>query len=72
MKYYEAIGTAIMQIEESVQQPVRLECDIRKKSVKVFVMVEGEWRLMEEILDFNDVTHLQIKTFILGAIEDAC
>lgn len=71
MKYYEAISNAIMRIENEVKRPVKLECNIREKSVKVYVLLEGRWTLMEEILDFDNVSFMEIQTFILGSIENA-
>ena len=60
-----------MRIEGEVKRPVRLECDIREKVVKVYVLLEGRWTLMEKILDFDNVSFSEIQTFILGAIENA-
>ncbi len=71
MKYYEAISNAIMRIENEVKRPVKLECNIREKIVKVYVFLEGRWTLMEEILDFDNVSFMEIQTFILGSIENA-
>lgn len=71
MKYYEAISNAIMRIENEVKRPVKLECNIREKIVKVYVLLEGRWTLMEEILDFDNVSFMEIQTFILGSIENA-
>lgn len=71
MKYYEAISNAIMRIENEVKRPVKLECNIREKIVKVYVLLEGRWTLMGEILDFDNVSFMEIQTFILGSIENA-
>lgn len=70
MKYYEAIGNAIMKIELKINRPVKLECNIRDKSVAIYVLEEGKWRLVENILDFNDVSYLDVEQFILGNIQD--
>ena len=70
MKYYEAISNAIVKIEENVNRPVRLMCDIKKKSVKIYVLVEGKWEFIDEILAFDNVSHWEVETFILGSIEN--
>lgn len=70
MKYYEAIGNAIMKIELKINRPVKLECNIRDKSVAIYVLEEGKWRLVENILDFNDVSYLEVEEYILGNLQD--
>jgi hypothetical protein len=70
MKYYEAIANAIMKIELRVNKPVKLECNIRDRSVAIYVLEEGKWRLVENILDFNDVSYLEVEEYILGNLQD--
>lgn len=70
MKYYEAIGNAIMKIELKINRPVKLECNIRDKSVAIYVLEEGKWRLVENILDFNNVSYLEVEEYILGNLQN--
>ena len=70
MRYYEAIGNAIMKIGTRVRKPVRLVCNLKEKSVDVYAKVEGKWVLMERVLEFDDVSYLEVEQLILGALED--
>jgi hypothetical protein len=71
MTYYQAIANAILKIEKNVNTPVRLLCDVKKKWVQVQVKVEGRWVETDKVYDFDNVSHLDVETFILGAIENA-
>ena len=71
MKYHEAIGNAISKIEIYVSKPTRLLCDVKKKSVEIFVMIGGAWENMGTIEGFDNVSHLEVEKLILGAIENA-
>lgn len=71
MLYHEAIANSISKIQQRVNRPVRLICNINKKSVTVKVKVKGRWVKMDEVLGFDNVTHLEVEHFILGAIENA-
>jgi hypothetical protein len=71
MLYHEAIANAISKIQQNTNRPVRLICNVDKKSVTVKVKVRGRWRTMDEIYGFDNVSHLEIETFILGSIENA-
>ena len=69
MKYYEAIADAILKIELRIDKPVKLECNIRDKSVGIYVLESGKWILLDTVLDFVNVSHLEVEQFILGSIE---
>jgi hypothetical protein len=71
MNYYEAIANAILRIEGEVRKPVRLVCDIKARWVEVHVKVGGKWVVSDKIYGFDDVSHLEVEQFILGAIENA-
>jgi len=69
VKYYEAIANAIMKIELRVNKPVKLECNIRDRSVSIFVLESGKWVLTDTISEFTNVSYLDVEQLILGSIE---
>lgn len=71
MNYYEAVANAILRIEGEVKKPVRLVCDIQNKWIEVHVKVRGKWVKADTIYGFDNVSHLEVEQFILGAIENA-
>ncbi len=70
MNYNEAISYAILRIGEKVTCPVRLLCDIREKSVVIYLKEEGKWVEVQKVYGFEDVTHNEVDEFILGAVEN--
>jgi len=70
MNYNEAISYAILRIGEKVTHPVRLLCDIREKSVVIYLKEEGKWVEVQKVYGFEDVTHNEVDEFILGAVEN--
>lgn len=69
MLYYEAIANAIMKIELRVNKPVKLECNIRDKSVGIYVLECGKWVLTDTIYEFTNVSYLDVEQLILGSID---
>lgn len=69
MKYYEAIANAIMKIELRVNKPVKLECNIRDRSVAIYVLEGGKWTLTDTIYEFTNVSYLDVEQLILGSID---
>lgn len=59
------------KIDKFVSRPVRLECDVKNRGVKIYIMISGRWTKVKDIPDFVNPTHLEVEDLIFEALSNA-